>query len=202
MSAASRAMRLFTISLLAAAIAGVGSTSAWASANEEQQGAALLQQVQSGKTNCTKLTASQSELIGEYVMGRMLGSTRAHNAMNAQITATMGTRGEQQAHRFMGQRFADCATGRAPAAFGAMMGMMGAGMMGTSQGYGANTYQGNSGGGMMGNRSGGPSQTAHDSDMSTGAILAIVLGFFAVLAVIIGLAVRRNKRPPNAPRTA
>ncbi len=194
-----QAGRLFTISLLAVAIAGVGSTSAWASAKEEQQGAAVLQQLQSGKTSCSKLTATQSELIGENVMGRMLGSTSAHNAMNTRLTATMGTRGEEQAHQFMGRRFAGCATGKAPATFGSMMSMMGVGMMGASQGYRTNAHRGDGTGGMMGYENG---QNARDGNVSTGAILAIVLGSIALLAVIIGVARRRIRRRPTAPRAA
>lgn len=200
-----RATRRTTIAVLAAAIAGVGATSAWASAEEEQQGAALLGDVQSGRTSCSKLSASQAELIGENVMGRMVGSTTAHTAMNAQITARMGTRGEEQAHQFLGRRFAGCATGKAPAMFGSMMGMMGAGMMGASQGYGPNMHGGNAGGSAAGGTMGsgyGPSHTAHDGDMSTGAMLAIVLGSIGLLAVFIAVARRRITRRPTTPRVA
>lgn len=103
---------------------GVWATAAQGSAVEEQQGAQLLQSLQGGKRNCQRLTPAQFELIGEYVMGRMLGSPAAHEAMNAQMRSTMGASGEAQARTFMGQRFANCASGTPPAAFGSMMGMM------------------------------------------------------------------------------
>ena len=118
-----RRTALFTGLVLA--LTAVVAAPVLASAGEERQGARLLQSVQAGKTSCTQLSSNQSELIGEYVMGRMLGSTATHKAMNQQMTSMMGSSGEAQAHTFMGRRFAGCATGSSPAAFSTMMGMMG-----------------------------------------------------------------------------
>ena len=140
-------------------------------------------------------------------MGRMLGSSAAHDAMNAQMQTVMGSSGEQLAHQFMGRRFAGCATGNGPAQIGTMMGMMGTAMMGASYGSSAqgNGYGPSMMGGayrpyMMGGY--GANQTAHDSDMSAGAIIAIVLGGLAALALIVVLAVRMTARHQTHPRGA
>lgn len=166
---------------------------AMGSAAEEQQGAQRLQNLQAGKTSCKSLTTADFELIGEYVMGRMLGSTSTHDAMNLQITRSMGSDGEKQAHVFMGKRFAGCATGAAPAAFGSMMGMMGEGMMGSANrgGYpgmmGSASGDGNYGmrgswsgrnNGMMGNRDG------HGNGWSGwGIAMAVLMGLLLVAIV-------------------
>ena len=124
------------------ALLGVNAASGSAAAGAEQQGAQLLQSLRAGEQKCQQLSRDQFEPIGEYVMGRMLGSTARHEAMDRQVRATTGASGEARAHRFMGQRFSGCATGAAPAAFGSMMGLMG-------------NYSGANGGGMGNGRDGG-----------------------------------------------
>jgi hypothetical protein len=202
-----RAGRLIAVSLLTVALASMSAAPTLASVSEEQQGARLLGQVQNSQSTCGKLSSSQFELIGEYVMGRMLGSSAAHDAMNAQMQTVMGSSGEQLAHQFMGRRFAGCATGNGPAQIGTMMGMMGTAMMGASYGSSAqgNGYGPSMMGGayrpyMMGGY--GSNQTVHDSDMNAGAIIAIVLGGLAVLALVVVLAVRMTARRQTRPRGA
>ena len=177
-------MRITSRVLLPAAIAlaTIGVTPALAAQSEEQQGAQVLSGVQTGKTSCASLTTADFDHIGEYVMRQMLGSSAAHTAMNRQMVAMMGSRGEGQAHVFMGRRFAGCTTGRAPAAFGAMMGMMGAGMMGSAYGgSGPNpSSMMSSGGGMMGNGTVG--STAGGSDWSAGdTAIVVMLGLLVAL---------------------
>lgn len=117
-----RALLATAVAVIATALAAVPAVAA----TEAQQGGRLLQRLQAGTTACSSLSTSDFDHIGEYVMERMLGSASAHAAMNQQMAATMGAPGETQAHVYMGRRFAGCATGKAPSAFGAMMGMMGA----------------------------------------------------------------------------
>lgn len=148
-------------------------------ATAEQRGARLLEQVQSGQVGCASLSSADSESIGEYVMGRMLGSTATHRAMDRQMTAAMGAAGERQAHNYMGRRFSGCATGPAPSSFGAMMGMMGAGMTGSAAGGSQPTMR--SGSGMMGF---GGASPAGDNDGWSGADTVIV----ALLALLLALA--------------
>lgn len=152
---------------------------AMGSAAEEQQGAQRLQNLQAGKTSCKSLTTADFELIGEYVMGRMLGSSSAHDAMNLQITRSMGSDGEKQAHIFMGKRFAGCATGAAPASFGSMMGMMDEGMMGSANGdgnYGMRDSWSGRNNGMMDNGDG-------HGWSGWGVAMAILMGLLLVAIV-------------------
>jgi hypothetical protein len=169
-------------------------------------GAALAQQALSGQAACGKLSTAQFGLIGQYFMARMLGgSTVALSAMTDRMETLWGAGGQQQAYEFMGQRVAGCATGNGPALFGAMMGMMGAGMMGASYGYGSAGYRsGEYGPNMMGGRSFpgmmgasygyGPNGANH---MSGGAIIAMILGGLALLAVAVAVGLRLGRRPPG-----
>jgi putative membrane protein len=156
-------------------------------ATEAQQGAQLLRSLQAGKLTCSSLRTDDFDHIGDYVMERMLGSSAAHEAMNRQMTTMMGSRGETQAHVFMGQRFAGCATGRAPAAFGAMMGMMGAGMMGSAYGGTASSTMMGSGsqgaGGMMGFGYVSPSASRNEGWSSADTVMVVLMGLLIALAI-------------------
>lgn len=157
------------------AFAAVGSAAV--AATEEQQGARLLDRVQAGELRCASLTSADFDRIGEYVMERMLGSPVAHEAMNRQMTAMMGSGGERQAHVFFGQRFSGCVRGRTPASSGAMMGMMGAGMMGSAAG--SASRMGNGGVVGLGNVS-----ASSDSGWSSADTVTVVLmGLLLALAV-------------------
>ena len=178
------------------ALLGLNATPGWASASEERQGAQLLQSVQAGEQKCQQLSRTQSELIGEYVMGRMVGSTPRHEAMNRQITATSGASGEVQAHVFMGQRFAGCSSGATPAAFGSMMGMMGS-YSGASGGMTGNGRDAGNGSTMMG-RTG--SRVSRDNGWSsTNSVLVILVAVLA--AALLAIATRRpwRRSPPKTP---
>jgi len=165
-----------------------------AAASPAQPGAALLAQIQSGHTTCSKLSASDLALMGEYDMGRIMGSTATLNAMNAQMRATSGASGEQLAYRFMGERLGGCATGNGPVSFGTMMGIMGTSMMGASYGsaYPASGYSSSMMGG-YGSSNGGTSAVV---------IAAIVLGSLILLALIVFVVTRRTPRRPTKPKPA
>lgn len=75
-------------------------------ADEQRQGAALEQALHSGERGYDSLSNQEFELLGEYWMGRMLGSTRTHAAMNARMRQMMGAAGEERMHALMGQRAA------------------------------------------------------------------------------------------------
>ncbi len=149
-------------------------------ATEAQQGAQLLRKVEAGTVSCASLKTEDFDHIGEYVMERMLGSPAAHEAMNRQMAATMGRQGEAQAHVYMGQRFAGCASGRAPNAFGAMMGMMGAGMMGSVYGSGGSGMMGTRSGGMVG--FGSRSSAGGDGWGSGDTVMVVLMALLIVLA--------------------
>lgn len=170
---------------------------AWG-AGEGQQGAQLLRRIEAGSASCGSLKTEDFDRIGEYVMGRMLGAASAHEAIDRQMAATMGSRGLTQAHVYMGQRFAGCAAGRAPNAFGAMMGMMGAGMMGSV--YGSGGYGMGSGyDGMMGFGH-TPASRRSDGWGSGDTVVAILMGLLLAVA-LVALATWRpwRRTPPRTP---
>jgi hypothetical protein len=182
--------RLTTVAVVSVALVLLTTASAGAAVTAAQRGAALLARIESGQATCGKLSSGDLAIIGEYGMGRIMGSTAAQNAMNAQMLAISGTRGEQQAYRFMGERLGGCATGNGPVAFGTMMGMMGTSMMGAS--YGSAYPADGNGSSMMGGYGSG------SGGLSVGVIAAIVLGALVLLALIILLLSRRTPRPPNS----
>ncbi len=177
---------------------GVSAAPGSASAGAERQGARLLQRVEAGEQRCQQLSSGQFEVIGEYVMGRMVGSSANHEAMDQRIRNMRGQSGEAQAHVFMGQRFAGCATGAAPAAFGSMMGMMGSysGTSGRGMGDGRDGVDG-FGSGMMG---GSPSRANGDSGWSAANTLLVVL-LAAAAAGLVALAAggRWRRSSPKTP---
>ena len=172
-----RALLAIAVAVLATALAAASPSAA----SEAQQGGQLLQRLRAGTTTCASLSTSDFDHVGEYVMERMLGSAQAHEAMNREMAAIVGSSGETQAHVYMGQRFAGCANGNPPTAFGAMMGMMGAGMMGSAYGgSGPSSMMGgnhNGAAGMMGYRS-----RSDDGWSSGDTVMVVMMGLLLALA--------------------
>jgi hypothetical protein len=185
--------RLIAVAGVSIALALITTAPAGAAVGPGRGGAALLAQIQSGHTTCSNLSSSDLALMGEYDMGRILGSIAAQSAMNAQMRATSGASGEQSAYRFMGERLGGCATGNGPVAFGTMMGMMGTSVMGAS--YGSAHPASGYGSSMMGGYG------SSNGGTGAGVIAAIVLGSLLLLALIVFLVRRRTPRRPTRRRT-
>jgi putative membrane protein len=98
--------------------------------SEAQRGAAVLGAIQNGQRKCADLTSADFEAVGEFAMQRMVGSAKAHEAMDRAMTQMMGPAGLESMHRFMGERLSGCARGPAPRGIAGVMGLMG--MMGGS----------------------------------------------------------------------
>lgn len=151
-----------------------------ATPQEEQQGSRLLQELESGKLECSDASTSDFELVGEYAMGRMFDSPAQHEAMDQMMRRMMGDRSEESAHEAMGRRFSGCGGGQMPAGFGRMMGAVNAmGMMG---GYGYYS-----------------SADENDDDFD-GLSAAAMVGTMAVLigSIILALLLLARRRP-NGP---
>lgn len=182
--------------LLTLAIVALTATPALAStAQEEQQGSQILGELERGKLECSAASADDFELVGDYAMGRMLGSTSGHEAMDEMMTRMLGADGERQAHIAMGRRYAGCGGGQLPAGFGQMMSAInGMGMMGAGS-RGGGTY-GEPGSMMDGNGREGN----YDGDHSDGPSAAATVGIMAVLIGAVAVAVlwlgRRRQRGP------
>ena len=113
------ALRLVRLLLvLAAVFAVVGLLVGYARGAEPDSNAARdLGAVQRGDISCRQLSVGRAEGIGELVMGRMLGSPQAHQAMDNLMTRMMGERGEQQMHgQWAGGSLAAAAACRPPSA--------------------------------------------------------------------------------------
>ena len=78
-------------------------------AKEEAEGKELYEKLQSKQTTCAKLTDSDFELIGEYVMGTRMGGS--HESMNERIKQMIGNEGEEQMHIALGKNATGCVSG-------------------------------------------------------------------------------------------
>lgn len=210
-----------TIFLLSIALAALAAAPTFASVSEEQQGGQTLNAIHSHKLNATSLSSSQYEHVGEYLMGQALGSVQLHERMNSLMDEMMGPAASDQMHIYLGERYLGKSV-EASGQYGPLWGLMGvmmsgyhgsalAGMMGrylsgagqaNGSGYGSGYGPYMMGNGYRGYMMGGygPYLYGHDSDMSAGAIIAIVLGSLAVLALLLALVVRLTaRRRPTGP---
>lgn len=149
---------------------------------EEQRGADLLTAVEREEADCAELDSADFDAIGEFAMGRMLGGSQAHAAMDEVTTRMMGASGLDRMHEAMGQRFAGCGASGPAAGYGGMMAtaqMMGGlgGPPGTYGAAGSDAYPGS--GGVM-----GFDRNLDDGDDWPGAWMAIVM-----LVLVLGLGV-------------
>ncbi len=173
-----------------------------AAAAEGDQGAQLLRAVDSGRRTCDELTMRDFEAIGEYAMGRMVGSTQAHQSMDELMRSMMGKRSEQQIHEAMGRRFGGCGGARVSSSFGGMLGVMG--MMGGPGEFGpggsGSVVPGMKGGYSPGSMMGGVDGRVHGRDNDNDApgwAVGLIAGFIALvllgaLAAILGTTRRRS----------
>jgi hypothetical protein len=201
--------RILVPLLLVLALSSVTVPLAWATRAEEQQGAGLLQDFRAGKESCTSLSSTQFELVGEYLMSRMIGNPAAHDAMNARIKQMMGAPAEAQAHVFLAQRNMGCANGAAPpASFEQMMGVVGStrsgggggmnsGMSGGRGGMDSSVSGGGGGvnsGTMGGSGPRGSSNAHHHGGGSSSPTVWVALGGALLAALVVGLVMLMRRR--------
>ena len=163
-------------------------------AAEQAQGAQVLSQVQHGTLRPKGLASDQYQNLGEYLMGRALGSTQLHQRMNTLMDEMMGSSASDQMHIYLGKRFLGVtvtASSRYSQLYGLMGVMMGgyhgsalAGMMGAYlNGQGPAGYT--MGPGMMGYGYGHTPAASSGGGWAAGAVIA-VLALGAVLIVGLG----------------
>lgn len=186
------------VALLATGLLALTASGASAStAQEEQQGSKVLSEFESGKLQCGDAGAEDFQRVGEYVMGRMIGSTNGHEAMDEVMSRMMGAGSEPRLHEAMGRRFTGCGGGQIPSGFGRMMGalnamgMMGGGMMGGLDGtYGSSSS-------MMG---GYWNESSANDDSFDGPSAGAMIGMMAVLIAAVAIAVFwLSRRRPSDP---
>lgn len=160
--------------------------------SDVQQGQRLAESVRSGEKKCANLSAEEFELIGEYAMGRYLGSTSRHEAVNHRMAAMMGNSAVERMHQALGYRYTECPGGPDAGWVGPMGAMMYRGPGGESGNYGSGMMGGYPGyrGGMMGFGDTG------DSDIG---VLGVVLIAFAAAAAggALVFAAQRMSRSHN-----
>lgn len=200
---------LVALSATVVAVAAFGSGSALA--QEGEQGRGILDAVESGELDCAEIDAADFSAVGEYVMGRMVGSQGAHRSMDELMETTMGGRNEERMHEAMGERFTGCGDSRLPGGYAGMMGVMGmmgggpgsAGMMGGGPGSGGmmgDSGPGGEDGGLPG-RGFGPAMMGfdRDDDDDVGAWMAVAMLLLVGLAVVaVVLVARAGRRPGGA----
>ena len=163
-------------------------------ASEQKQGARAFRAFTDAGKRCSTLAQADLEHIGEYVMGRGLGSRRAHQQMNSFMESMMGEGATDQMHIALGRRATRCGNAAAPGSYRNMLGMMS--LMG-----GFAVTRGNSGnnglGSMMGGgrRGSGSMMGGNGSDDNTNGVwiaLAAALGVIAGLGITALLLSRRD----------
>lgn len=187
-------------------------------ADELRQGQQLAAQLQSGAKRCSDVSAEDFDHIGEYVMGRAVGSPSLHQAMNGRMSLMMGEQADSRVHELLGANFAGC---RAPAGTGRGYGdggMTGPGMMGgVSGGWGVMMSSGAWSWMMNGawrnmtraewreleRRLLGTNRSSDHHGWSTLAIVAITTATTLLAAAIVILLIRHGprRRPPAAAAT-
>ncbi len=189
--------------------------------DEVGAGGAIAKQLQAHTTSCSKLSDTDFEHLGEYVMERTIGSRAAHAAMDQRMASVMGTSAEERMHQLMGRRYADC--GVAGAGAGGMMGGGGGMMAGGGMAAGAGGTAMMSSGDLSWMRNGNwqhmnrpqwrevqrawmgsaMMNNGHHG-WSVGGVLAAVSGAVLLAGLVAFLAVRRPRRPrpPSTPAAA
>jgi hypothetical protein len=82
------------------------SVSATASAvSEQQKGAQVVSEVGAGQLDRANLTGTQYRQVGQYLMGRALGSTPRYEAMDSLMDRMMGQAVSDQMYLYMGERY-------------------------------------------------------------------------------------------------
>jgi len=205
---------LHTSAAVVIVLAIAAATPAVASAaSEQQQGAQVLSEVQAGKLQGTRVTSTQYQHVGQYLMGRALGSAQRYEAMDALMDRVMGQSVSDRMYQYMGERYLgksvppNSSYGPYYSWMANMMsryggpyaGLMGGYMMGAYHSVAAQrsaTDGYRMGPGMMGYGYASSQNAAH-TGMSTGAIIAVVLGAIAAvgLLVILLLGVVRRRAP-------
>ena len=177
---------------------------------EQQQGAQVLTQVHQGKLSPGRLTSDQYQNLGEYLMGRALGSTQLHQRMNTLMDQMMGAGAADQMHIYLGKRYLGV-TATPGNRYGALYGLMGAMM----SGYRGSTIAGmmsrylsgqgtagyTTGAGMMGYGYSNAPAASSSGGWPTGAIVTVTVLGVLLIGGALAIAVPRLRGRPHLPTT-
>ncbi len=153
---------------------------------DEAAGKAVWDKLQAKQVTCVDLKDSDFDVLGDYFMGQMMGSS--HAAMNQTMTNQLGDGGETQMHITMGKRLSGCdPTAAYPSGFQGFLPMMG--MMG---GY-PNAYANSVGNGPFGHW-GGFSMMGQRYGWMGWGFLSLCILWWVFVALTIALIVHRLAR--------
>jgi hypothetical protein len=176
-------------------------------AAEQALGAQILTQVQHGTLSPKSLTNDQYQNLGEYLMGRALGSTALHQRMNTLMDEMMGPTASDVMHVYLGKRYLGVSA-TPTSRYGQLYGLMGvmmsgyrgsalAGMMGAYlSGQGAAGYK--VGPGMMGYDYGYTRTAGSSSGWPTVAVIAVVVLALLLVGGVLAFAAPRLRRRTHA----
>jgi hypothetical protein len=177
-------------------------------ATEQQHGAQVLTQVHQGKLGPTSLTSDQYQNLGEYLMGKALGSTQLHQRMNTLMDQMMGASAADQMHIYLGKRYLgiNATPGNRYGALYGLMGAMMSGYRGSSlaammsaylSGQGASGYPTSAG--MMGYGHGNTPAANAGAGWPTGAIIAVTILGVLLIGGALAFAFPRLRERPDRP---
>lgn len=75
-------------------------------AQDEAEGKAVFDKLQSKQIDCKSLTNDDFDVLGDYYMGMRMGGS--HETMNNMMSQMMGEEGERQMHISLGKRLSGC----------------------------------------------------------------------------------------------
>jgi hypothetical protein len=176
-------------------------------AAEQAIGAQTLTQVQHGTLSPKSLTNDQYQNLGEYLMGRALGSTALHQRMNTLMDDMMGPAASEVMHVYLGKRFLGVSappTNRYGQLWGLMSVMMsgyhGSALARMMGGYlnGEGTAGYTTGPGMMGYEYGDTHTTGSNSGWPTVAVIAVIVLTLLLLGGVVAVAAPRLRGRSHA----
>lgn len=120
---------VFAQGMMGSSSSSVNSATIQSQQQEEQEGKKFLDDLNNKTVSCSQLKDADFEKIGEYFMGRAIGDTSRHIAMNEMMKSMMSEQGEEQVHVAWGKRGSNCDTSSQVVGFMPTMGGGGANSM-------------------------------------------------------------------------
>ncbi len=169
---------------------------------KQQRGAQILSQVRRGALAPKQLTNSQYEELGEYLMGRALGSTQLHQRLNTLMNEMMGPTAADQMHVYLAERYLGirAAPTRADAALYGLVGTMMSSDRGSSLAGMMSAYldgRGTAGYQMMGYHGSDTAASSGSTGWPTAAIVATTALAVLLIGTVVALAIPRLHRRPQ-----
>jgi hypothetical protein len=100
-----RRVALALVTIVAFGLLALSSATPASPSSEPQQGGQIVSEVQAGRLNKTALSKTQYERVGQYLMGRALGSTQTYQAMDSLMDRVTGEAAAGAMYLYLGERY-------------------------------------------------------------------------------------------------